>query len=77
MCDALISALTEAWVTLATTDAYAVGCLVLGHSLRRVGTTRQTVVMITSGVSDPLRYVVFRNWISSFQHCYPVCYIVL
>ncbi|CAG5133879.1 unnamed protein product, partial [Candidula unifasciata] len=45
----------EAFVTLATNDTYALGCLVLGSSLRRVGTTRQLVVMITEGVSPSLR----------------------
>ncbi|RUS74650.1 hypothetical protein EGW08_017583 [Elysia chlorotica] len=45
----------EAFVTLATNDTYALGCLVLGSSLQRVHTTRQLVVMITSGVSAPMR----------------------
>lgn len=46
----------EAFVTLATNDTYSLGCLVLGSSLRRVGTTRQLVCMITEGVSNPMRY---------------------
>ncbi|GFS13913.1 glycogenin-1, partial [Elysia marginata] len=45
----------EAFVTLATNDTYALGCLVLGSSLQRVSTTRQLVVMITSGVTAPMR----------------------
>ncbi|XP_076096689.1 glycogenin-1-like isoform X5 [Mytilus galloprovincialis] len=45
----------EAFVTLATNDTYALGCLVLGSSLRRAGTTRQLAVMVTPGVSQSLR----------------------
>ncbi|KAK7090992.1 glycogenin-1-like isoform X2 [Littorina saxatilis] len=45
----------EAWVTLATNDAYALGALVLGNSLRRVATTRRIVVMLTEGVSQEMR----------------------
>lgn len=46
----------EAFVTLATNDTYALGCLVLGNSLRqRAQTTRKLVVMITPGVSQPMR----------------------
>lgn len=41
----------EAYVTLATNDGYAVGALVLGHSLRSVGTTRDLCVMISPAVS--------------------------
>lgn len=47
----------EAFVTLATNDTYALGCLVLANSLRRVGTSRQLVVMITQGVSSSLRFL--------------------
>jgi len=46
---------TEAFVTLATNDAYSVGALVLGQSLRAVQTTRQLVVMVTSQVSQATR----------------------
>ncbi|BFZ00916.1 hypothetical protein BsWGS_03955 [Bradybaena similaris] len=46
---------SEAFVTLATNDTYALGCLVLGNSLRRVATTRQLVVMVTQGVSPSVR----------------------
>jgi glycogenin glucosyltransferase len=45
----------EAWVTLATNDAYAIGALVLGRSLRRVQTAKKLVVMITPGVSQEIR----------------------
>jgi len=49
----------EAFVTLATSDQYALGTLVLSSSLRRVDTSRQLVVMVTSGVSQPMRYAHF------------------
>ncbi|GAB1600170.1 glycogenin-1-like isoform X2 [Argonauta hians] len=45
----------EAFVTLATNDTYVLGCLVLGQSLRRTGTHRKLVVLITKGVSMNLR----------------------
>jgi len=45
----------EAYVTLATTDAYAVGALVLAHSLRSHGTSRQLCVLITPGVTQGVR----------------------
>lgn len=45
----------EAWVTLATNDSYAVGALVLAHSLKSVNTTRPLVVMITEQVSTAMR----------------------
>jgi len=41
---------SQAWVTLATNDAYATGALVLAHSLVRAGTTRKKVVMVSGGV---------------------------
>lgn len=44
-----------AWVTLATTDAYALGALVLAHSLRQASTAHQLVIMITPGVTDTMR----------------------
>jgi len=47
--------LKQAFVTLATQDNYAVGAIVLGHSLRRVATTRQLAVMITSSITERLR----------------------
>ncbi|KAL7645674.1 UNVERIFIED_CONTAM: hypothetical protein RMT77_004060 [Armadillidium vulgare] len=47
--------MTEAYVTLATNDRYALGALVLAHSLRRVQTSKQLCVLITPGVSDAIR----------------------
>ena len=44
-------------MTLATTDEYALGALVLSASLRRVVTSRQLVVMVTAGVSQAMRSV--------------------
>lgn len=44
----------EAWVTLATNDSYSLGALTLAASLRRVQTSRRTVVMVTPGVSRPV-----------------------
>lgn len=44
-----------AWVTLATNDSYSLGALVLGHSLRRVGTPHDLVVLVTPGVSAAMR----------------------
>ncbi|UYV71131.1 GYG1 [Cordylochernes scorpioides] len=46
---------TEAWVTLATNDTYGMGALVLGHSLRRVATSRKLAILITSSISQPMR----------------------
>lgn len=46
---------TEAYVTLATNDQYAYGALVLGQSLRNVGTTRQLAVLVTAQVTQALR----------------------
>ena len=45
----------EAFVTLVTSNIYALGALVLSSSLRRSQTTRQLVVMLTTGVSQPIR----------------------
>ncbi|XP_047735913.1 glycogenin-1 isoform X2 [Hyalella azteca] len=47
--------MTEAYVTLATTDGYGVGALVLGHSLLSHGTTRQLCILVTPGVSEQVR----------------------
>lgn len=46
---------TEAWVTLATNDSYAVGVMVLAHSLQSVQTTRPLVVMVGDHVSPAMR----------------------
>lgn len=47
--------MSEAWVTLATNDSYAVGVLVLAHSLKAAKTTRPLVVMVTDQVSPAMR----------------------
>ena len=48
---------TEAFVTLATNDNYALGALVWASSLRQVGTQKKIAVLITKGVSDSIRLV--------------------
>ncbi|XP_035492043.1 glycogenin-2 isoform X3 [Scophthalmus maximus] len=45
----------EAFVTLATTDSYCMGASVVARSLRRHGTTRSIVVMVTPNVSERSR----------------------
>ncbi|XP_023235671.1 glycogenin-1-like [Centruroides sculpturatus] len=45
----------QAFVTFCTDDAYAVGALVLGHSLQQVNTSRSLVCLITAGVSMHMR----------------------
>ncbi|KAL3999214.1 ATP-dependent DNA helicase PIF1 [Sarotherodon galilaeus] len=45
----------EAFVTLATTDSYCMGATVVARSLRRHGTTRHIVAMITPNVSEQSR----------------------
>ncbi|XP_028256164.1 glycogenin-1-like [Parambassis ranga] len=45
----------EAFVTLATTDPYCMGATVVAKSLRRHGTTRQIVVMVTPNISEQSR----------------------
>ncbi|CAF1196369.1 unnamed protein product [Adineta steineri] len=46
---------SEAFVTLATNDGYALGALVVAQSLRKVGTQRQLVVMISRNISNIIR----------------------
>jgi len=46
---------SEAFVTLATNDGYALGALVVAQSLRKVGTQRKLVVMISKTLSDIIR----------------------
>lgn len=48
----------EAFVTLATTDAYCMGATVVARSLRRHGTTRSIVVMVTPNVSEQSRFAL-------------------
>ncbi|MFH4980914.1 hypothetical protein AB6A40_007623 [Gnathostoma spinigerum] len=47
--------MSEAWVTLATSDSYALGALVLARSLAAAKTTKRTHCMITANVTEPLR----------------------
>lgn len=46
----------KAWVTLATNDGYAVGALVLAHSLRNVQTQHKLHILYTNGVSPQIRF---------------------
>ena len=41
----------EAFVTMVTSDAYVVGALVLAYSLRKAGTSRRLVCMVTSSLA--------------------------
>lgn len=50
--------MSEAYVTLATNDSYAIGALVLGNSLRTVGTSRKLVVMVTPDISAEFRQLL-------------------
>ena len=45
---------SQAWVTLATNNAYATGALVLANSLVRAGTTRKKVVMVSGAIKKEL-----------------------
>ncbi|ESO86328.1 hypothetical protein LOTGIDRAFT_94313, partial [Lottia gigantea] len=49
-----------AFVTLATNDTYALGCLVLANSIRQTKTTRKLVVMLTDGVTSSMRHQLER-----------------
>uniref|UniRef100_A0A8C2Z6J0 glycogenin glucosyltransferase n=1 Tax=Cyclopterus lumpus TaxID=8103 RepID=A0A8C2Z6J0_CYCLU len=49
---------SEAFVTLATTDSYCKGAVVVARSLRRHGTTRSTVVMVTPNISEQSRFAL-------------------
>lgn len=50
----------EAWVTLATTDSYALGALVLAYSLRRVKTDKKIHCLITDQISQGLREALWK-----------------
>ncbi|KAG1686332.1 hypothetical protein GQR58_008812 [Nymphon striatum] len=39
---------SEAYVTLATNDLHAIGCLILGHSIRLTGTARSLAVVVSN-----------------------------
>ncbi|XP_069167302.1 glycogenin-1 isoform X2 [Procambarus clarkii] len=47
--------MSQAYVTLATNDGYAIGALVLAHSLRSNATTKELCIMISPTVSSPIR----------------------
>ncbi|CAB4063668.1 GYG1 [Lepeophtheirus salmonis] len=42
----------EAWVTLATNETYAIGALVLAHSLKMVGTKKKLAVLVTKSLKS-------------------------
>lgn len=48
--------ISKAFVTLATDDAYAIGALVLAHSLKNVETAQTLHVIFTDKVSTDLRW---------------------
>ncbi|KAM4710607.1 glycogenin-2 [Anableps anableps] len=48
----------EAFVTLVTSDSYCQGATVVARSLRRHGTTRRIVVMVTLNISEQSRKVL-------------------
>lgn len=48
----------EAFVTLVTSDSYCMGAIVVAKSLKRHGTTRSVVVMVTPNVSEQKRWVM-------------------
>ena len=50
------SMLSEAFVTLATNDGYALGALVLAQSIRQVGTERNLVVLVSNRLSESIRF---------------------
>ncbi|KAE9530544.1 hypothetical protein AGLY_011006 [Aphis glycines] len=45
----------NAWVTLATNDSYSLGALVLAHSLKTVKTAHKLAILITPGVTAPMK----------------------
>ncbi len=54
-CGVLCVNIDQAFVTLATTENYAKGALVLGKSLRNHSTSRKLVALIGPHVSEPSR----------------------
>ena len=48
---------SEAFVTLATNDDYALDALVLAQSIRQVDTERNLVVLVSNRLSDLLRFI--------------------
>lgn len=59
----------EAFVTLVTSHAYCMGAVVVARSLRRHGTTRSLVVMVTPNVSEQSRWATC-PFGTSGQQCY-------
>lgn len=51
----------KAWVTLATNDSYSLGALVLAHSLKAVKTVHKLAILITPGVTTPMKYYYSQN----------------
>uniref|UniRef100_A0A3B5MZH5 glycogenin glucosyltransferase n=1 Tax=Xiphophorus couchianus TaxID=32473 RepID=A0A3B5MZH5_9TELE len=51
----------KAFVTLATSDSYCQGATVVARSLRRYGTTRHVVVMVTPNISEQSSRKVLEN----------------
>ncbi|MBN3320548.1 GLYG2 protein, partial [Atractosteus spatula] len=60
LCFKISGVTDEAFVTLATSDVYCQGALVLGQSLRQHGTSRMTAVLITPQVSSSARAALAR-----------------
>ena len=47
---------SEAFVTLATNDDYALGALTLAMSLKQTDTTKKLAIMITDSVTTSMKY---------------------
>ena len=54
---AAVDVVTEAYVTLVTSEEYTIGALVLAHSLRKLHTKKHIVCLITSNLSADMRCV--------------------
>jgi len=52
----------EAYVSLTTNDQYGAGAYVLGKSLKKTGTQRRLVLLVTSGVSEGFRKKLSSVW---------------
>lgn len=48
----------EAFVTLATTDNYAIGAITLAQSLKSVNTNRQLCIMISKDIGESMRLLL-------------------
>lgn len=58
---------SEAFVTLITSDSYCPGAVVVARSLRRHGTTRRAVVMVTPNISEQTRYSLEKEFNEVFM----------